>query len=107
MTNLVYKELTIASGASITNAIDANGLEVVCFYAPATLTGTTLTVKSSDSTTGTFNSRKINGDAISLAVTGGDEIQFNPPLVGSSFKFDTGSNEAAARTIKIGLRQFQ
>lgn len=105
MTNLVFKEVTVASGASLSSAIDTEGKEVLILRAPATLTGTTLTVKHSDSLTGTFNDRQINGDEISLAIAGGDEIQFNPPLVGFVFKFDTGSNEAAARTLTVGLRQ--
>ena len=107
MTNFVYKDLTIPINTSLTNALDTEGLEVATFYAPAELTGTTLTVKSSDSITGTFNARKINGDAISLTIAGGEEVQFNPPLIGAAFKFDTGANEVAARAIKIGVRQFQ
>jgi hypothetical protein len=105
--NLEYKTVTVANGATLSSALDTNGKEVMLLIAPAALTGTTLTVKDSTSTTGTFNSRKINSDAISLTIGAGQTIQFQPPLVGDAFKFDTGGAEADARTLTIGLRVVQ
>jgi len=107
--DLEHRDVTVANGASLSAAISTviNGVqrEVLTLTTPATLTGTTLTVKGSTSVGGTFTKRKVNGDEISLAIAAGETVQFNPPLVGAAFKFDTGANEAAARTLTIGLRE--
>lgn len=107
MSNLVYTDVTVASGASLSAAMDLQQKELIGVRVPATVTGTTLTVKTSDSTTGTFNGHYPNGTELSITIAGGEDIQFNPPIVARAAKIDTGSNEPAARTFTFITRQFQ
>lgn len=107
MTNLIYKTTTVANGASLSAAVDSEGKELISVIMPGTLTGTTLTIRTSDSTTGTFNQQYINGDARSYTTAANYEHQLNPPVVASAIKVDTGASEGGARTIKLGFRQFQ
>ena len=109
--DLEYRDITVANDASLSDAISTmiNGVqrEVLTLTTPAELTGTTLTVKGSTSVNGTFTKRKVNGDEISLTIASGETGQINPTLVGAAFQFDTGANEAAARTLTVGLRVVQ
>lgn len=107
MSNLEYRDFTIASGASLSNALNCEGKELISVTMPAALTGTTLTVQVSDSTTGTFTAQYVNGDARSMTTAASYTHQFQPPVVASAVKIDTGSNEAAARTVKAAFRIFQ
>jgi hypothetical protein len=104
----LIKQVTIASGASLSSAIDTEGYAVIGLRLPATLTGTTLTIKESASLTGTFNKYKVNGDEVSFTVAAGENIQFQPPIaLDGAIKVDTGANEDAARTIDVLLRIVQ
>lgn len=104
----VYKNVVVASGASLSAAVDLENYELIGVRVPATVTGTSLTVKTSDSNTGTFQNYHVGaGGALSITIAGGEDIQFNPPIaVARSVKIDTGATEAAARTFVLVTRQF-
>ena len=107
MSNLDYKEVTIPSGSSTSEALNLEGKECISITMSGTLTGTTLSIQVSDSTTGTFTNQYVNGDQRSYTTAANYTHQFNPPIVAGAIKFDTGASEGADRTPLVGIRQFQ
>lgn len=108
MANIEYKDVVISSGSSESSALDLEQFDIIGIRVPATITGTTLTIKTSDSNTGTFNGYYLNGVELSYAISGGEDIQFSPPLsIARSIKVDTGTNEGADRTFQVITRPFQ
>lgn len=104
---LFYKDVTVPSGASLSADVDLEQVDLIGVRVPATVTGTALTVKTSNSTTGTFNGYYPAGTELSYAIAGGEDIQFNPPIaIAKAVKIDTGANEGADRTFTLILRQF-
>lgn len=107
MSKLHLKDAVIASGSSTSAAVDLEQVEIIGVRVPATVTGTALTIKTSDSTTGTFNTYQTSTGAVSITIAGGEDIQLNPPIaIARAAKIDTGAAEGAERTFQFITRQF-
>jgi hypothetical protein len=99
--------VTIANGATVSNAIDLGEKAIVGIQLPSALTSTALTFTASDVIDGTYNPvTKIDGNAYSITVAAAKYIVISPvDLAGIRYlKLVAGSAEAAARDIILMLK---
>jgi len=100
------KDLTILSGAQVTQTVTVKGYASGSFGLPAALTGTALSIEVSVDGT-TFKALKnAAGTAVTVpTVAAGDQL----PIPADAFSFPylrlkSGTAEAADRTVKIFLK---
>jgi hypothetical protein len=99
-----YQTVTIANGATDSDAIDLQGHTLVGIQIPAAMTGATVQILESQSTGGTFRPVGVNGAATALTATVNSTIAVNP--ITTSFcvnflKIRSVSAEGAQRSIGI------
>jgi hypothetical protein len=96
----------IASGQTVSGAIDLKGLSLVGVHLPASFTGTTLTFQAAETLAGSFGAVYKDGADLSVAVAAGKYVVLNPAdFAGVRFlKVVSGSAEGAARTLTLAIR---
>lgn len=103
-----FEPATIASGASESGAIDLNGTSIVGIYTPATMTGTSLSLKAATGEAGTYVQVEDGaGNLLSKTISGAEYVPFNPAdTVGVQFvKIVSSGIEGADRSLTLALRQ--
>lgn len=106
--NISYQStVTIANGATLSDAVDLSGYVLVGLIIPAAFTGTTITFSMSDDNATFYGINNAGGTALSATVAVSKCILFTPgDFVGiRHLKLTSGSAEAAARTIKLITRE--
>ncbi len=99
--------VTIANGATVSNAIDVADSQIVGVFLPAALTGVALTFQGSVDNN-TFNAiTKVDGTAYTLTIAAAKYVMIPPNDLGGVrfLKVVSGTAEAAARDIILMLRQ--
>jgi len=107
--NMIWTQCTIASGQTVSDAVDLRGLDMLAFILPAAFTGTTIQFQMSPTAIdGTYYPCYNIADAVMEATVTQGRAYFIEPqdLAGIRFiKLVSGSAEAAERTILIGTRE--
>lgn len=99
---LAYLPAVIASGQTVSGAVDVNGRIVVGIDLGLALTGTALGIQNSIDGVSYRAAYDSTGAALSWTVAGDRYLKFDPPLLGySSIKLVSGTAEAAARTLNV------
>lgn len=101
--------VTIANAQSLSSMITLKGLSLVGILLPAAFTGTALTFEMSVDGTNFFPvSSGTDGDPLSYTVAQGSYAAINPQdFAGINFlKIQSGSTEAAARTLICAVKGF-
>lgn len=109
-TTLERVTVVVPSGSSESEPLQTHGRKVVGFRTPAALTGTTFTFSSGDDVQGTYLSQcDVDGTPISMSVAVSRSYPLNVnDFVNVNFlKIDTGSNEAADRSIVVEMEGLQ
>lgn len=101
------KTFTIASGQTVSDAIDTQGLDMVQIEMPSAFTGTTLTFQSSLDNSTFQACYNTSGSALSATVAASRNILLSPQdFAGVRYlKLVSGSAEGATRSIRIQLRE--
>ena len=109
MDNLVNHAFTIASGQTVSAAIDLQGRTVVAMYMPSAFTGSTITFQTSPDNS-TFQALyNTSNTQMSATVTQARNYKFDPgDLSGIRYlKLVSGSAEGADRTIIISTMELR
>jgi hypothetical protein len=101
---LVVLTSTIASGQTVSSAVDILGRKIAGIDMGAAFTGTALSIKNAADETNYRPVHDTSGNAISWTVAGDRFLKFDPPLHGyEKIKLVSGSAEAADRTLSVVL----
>lgn len=99
------KKATIAASGTTSGAVDLEGLQLLGFIMPASLTGTTMTLTMSTEIAGTYVTvQDGDGADLSFAITASKYIPVPNLSLTRGLKFVkvvSGSSEAAAREIVL------
>lgn len=105
------KTVTIANGATVSDAVATGGRQLVGIITPAALTGTAMTFSMSSELAGTYVPIKVTaaGTAFSQTVTTSSYYAIDPAITyGVPFiKATSGSAEGAARSIILVFKRRQ
>lgn len=105
--NLTYNEVTIASGGTISDSVDLQGLALVQVISPSAFTGTVLEFHSSHDNV-TFKKIHNNSDtALSLSITADRAYNINPAdFAGVRYlKLQASSTQGADRVFGFVTRE--
>lgn len=107
--NLTYNEVTIASGQTVSGAIDLQGLVLVQIIMPAAFTGTAITFQSSINDVTYQALYNSSNSQMSITVAASRNYNIAPvDFAGCRYlKLVSGSAEGAGRTIGLVTREAQ
>ena len=101
---------SIVSGGTTTNIIDTKNKKIGAIIFPATFTGATITILTSDDTTSAnFKTLQFEGDDFTVTASDGKQCAISPINIISLLryvKYVSASAEATSRTIKTVLITF-
>jgi hypothetical protein len=99
---------TIANGASDSSVINVASGVVVGIEFPATMTGTTVILKSSETQAGTFISHVVSGGtSLSIPFVASSVVQINAndvTAIRQWIKISSNATEGASRSLKLIIR---
>ena len=103
---IVHRTVTIASGQTVSPAVDVGGYQVLAVTFPATMTGTTMTLQAATSLAGTYNPVYNAAGAVSYTIAGARALSLtSSDTHGLQFiKLVSGTAEGADRAIVLHLR---
>lgn len=100
--------VNIANGASASNAVGVASGVVVGVQFPATMTGTSVTLTSSETQDGTYRAHYIStGTAIAIPFFASSVVQINAndvSAIGQWVKIVSNGTEGASRDLKLIIR---
>lgn len=105
--NVHYTTVTIASGQTVSEAVDLHGYSLLGVVTPAALTGSSMTFQGSVDGN-TYNAiYDTSGNQLSMTVAASRFIAIAPTDLASCryLKLVSGSSEGADRTITLAIRK--
>lgn len=81
------KSATIASGQTLSEAIDTQGTQLTGLFIPSTFDGTTLYIQAATDIDGTYGRIQVSGSDFALTVSAGKPVAIENLAVTAGFQF--------------------